>query len=94
MSANMISRRYTIFLLAITIYFNIAQLECFIKNDEYYEKKYGKVIQVSAVRLHHFPCFFSLSINTVGGTEIPVFRKCVAGMIEHSVFWIISIIKK
>ncbi len=34
-----------------------------------------------------------LSINTYGGTEIPVFLKCVAGMIERTV-QIISIIKK
>ncbi len=33
-----------------------------------------------------------LSINTNGGTEIPVFRRCVAGTIEHPVR-IISIIK-
>ncbi len=31
--------------------------------------------------------------NTYGGTEIPVFRRCVAGMTERTV-WIISIIKK
>ncbi len=36
---------------------------------------------------------FSLSINTYGETEIPVFRRCMAGMIEHAV-QIISIIKK
>ncbi len=39
---------------------------------------------------------FSLSINTYGGTEIPVYRRCVAGMIQRAVraVWIISIIKK
>ncbi len=35
----------------------------------------------------------SLSINTYGGTEISVFQRCVAGMIERAVR-IISIIKK
>ncbi len=35
----------------------------------------------------------SLSINTHGGTEIPVFQRYVAGMIERAVR-IISIIKK
>ncbi len=37
--------------------------------------------------------FEPLSINTYVGTEIPVFRRCVAGMIERAVR-IISIIKK
>ncbi len=36
---------------------------------------------------------YPLSINTYGGTEIPVFRRRVAGMIERAVL-IISIIKK
>ncbi len=34
-----------------------------------------------------------LSINAYGGTEIPVFRRCVDGMIERAV-QLISIIKK
>ncbi len=35
----------------------------------------------------------ALSINTYGGTDISVFRRLVAGMMEHAVP-IISIIKK
>ncbi len=34
-----------------------------------------------------------LSINTYGGTEIPVFRRCMASMIKHTVR-LISVIKK
>ncbi len=37
-------------------------------------------------------CWKALSINTYGGTEIPVFWRCVAGMIKRAVR-IISIIK-
>ncbi len=39
------------------------------------------------------PVTRALSINTYGGTEIPVFQRSVAGMIERTVR-LISIIKK
>ncbi len=60
------------------------------ENDPYFSRFLRRVLTFSDfLRIlqffDFFPTFFLLSINTYGGTEIPVFRRCVAGMIEYAV---------
>ncbi len=67
------------------------------ENDPYFSRfLYGVLTFSDFLRILQFFNFFqhfSLSINTYGGTKIPVFRRCLASIIEYAVR-IFSIIKK